>query len=144
MKKGSKTSVAHYIEQQIAISGISQKEMAGAMGYENPNVITMFKQGRTKLPITKVGPCAKALKVDPVHLLRLVLSEYMPDTYSAIEELIGKTLISDSDQKLLKLVHEATGSYDLTLNSAEHRAKLTKVIREIVSEENPTTIRAKK
>jgi len=144
MMKGKKTSVAHYIEQQIAISGIPQKEIAAAMGYNNPNVITMFKQGRTKLPINKVGPCAQALKVDPVHLLKLALSEYMPDTYEAIEQLIGKTMISESDQRLLKVVHEATGGYDLALTGAEHRAKLTKVIRDIVSEENPTTIRAKK
>jgi hypothetical protein len=76
--------VADYLAQQIILCGKSQKEIAEEVGYEKPNVITMMKQGHTKIPIVKVGAFARALEVDPAYLLRLVCMEYMPETWAAI------------------------------------------------------------
>lgn len=76
--------VADYLAQQIILCGKSQKEIAEEVGYEKPNVITMMKQGHTKIPIVKVGAFARALEVDLAYLLRLVCMEYMPETWAAI------------------------------------------------------------
>ena len=142
MTKGKRITVANYLDQQIAISGVSQKDIAAAIGYSNPNVITMFKQGRTKLPIPKVGPIATILGIDPVHLLRMVMNEYMPDTYAAIEKLIGKSLVTEGESKALQIIREASNGHDIKLERNDHKTKLASVVSEIVSEENPTTIRA--
>lgn len=85
MKIGPKAMrVPDYLAQQIILCGKSQKEIAEEVGYEKPNVITMMKQGHTKIPIVKVGAFARALEVDPAYLLRLVCMEYMPETWAAI------------------------------------------------------------
>ena len=64
-----KMTVAQYLNTKINESGKTQKEIATEIGYDSPNVITMFKQGLTKLPMNTIGPIARALEVDPVYLL---------------------------------------------------------------------------
>jgi hypothetical protein len=53
----------------------------------------MFKQGNTKLPLKRIGPLAKALEVDPAHPLRLVMLEYMPETWESIADILQSTLL---------------------------------------------------
>lgn len=59
--KFKRPTIAEYLAVQISLSEKSQREIAAEISYENPNVITMFKQGQTKVPMNKVGPLAKAL-----------------------------------------------------------------------------------
>lgn len=76
--------VAKFVSEKIQMIGKSQKDIAEQAGFDKPNMITMIKQGRTKLPIAKIGPLAIALETDPVHLLKLCLSTYHPETWKAI------------------------------------------------------------
>jgi hypothetical protein len=102
-------SVAQYISGAISLSGKTQRTIAEDLGYDNPNILTLFKQGKTKLPINKVPAMAKSLGVDPVKLIRLVMREYMPDTWDVLDDLIGASLVSAEDRALLKVVDAATG-----------------------------------
>ncbi|MFH1819647.1 MAG: hypothetical protein ABIK82_22680 [Pseudomonadota bacterium] len=77
----TRPTVAEFLADSIALINKTQAQIAAECGFESANVITMFKKGQTKLPINRVGPLAKALNVDPAHLLRLVLLEYLPDTW---------------------------------------------------------------
>lgn len=131
MKNGKSISVAAYIRMQIAISGVAQKDIAEALGYDNPNVITMFKQGKTKLPINKVGPLAKVLGVDAVHLLRLVMTEYCPDTWQAIQHLIGKSLITTNEMEIIEVVRNTCGAVDLELKDKAERSALAAIVEDI-------------
>ena len=72
-------SVAEYVSWQINLCGKSQVQIAQEIGFDKPNVITMIKQGKTKVPVNKIGSMAKALEVDPVFFMKLCLQEYMPD-----------------------------------------------------------------
>jgi len=104
--------VADYLAQQIILRGKSQKEIAEEVGYEKPNVITMMKQGHTKIPIVKVGAFARALEVDPAYLLRLVCMEYMPETWAAIEDAIGGTILTRNELLLVQEYRRRTGNTD--------------------------------
>jgi DNA-binding CsgD family transcriptional regulator len=139
MTKPKRVTVAEYIESQIAMSDVSQKDIAAALNYDKPNVITMIKQGKTKLPINKVGPLAKALNVDPVHLLRLAMAEYMPDTWEAIQNLVGKSLVTEGEMQVVQLVREHANGHELVLEKADHRNALARVIREVAAEESKIT-----
>lgn len=103
----AKVKVSEYLTQQIELSDVPQKDMAEKLGYPNPNIITMFKKGLTKLPLNKVAPFADILGVDRVHFLRLVMQEYAPHSWDALEEIIGERLISDKEAKILALIGEA-------------------------------------
>lgn len=87
--------VAKFVRQQIQILGKSQREIAQEVGFEKPNVITMIKQGKTKLPIAKVGRMAKALETDPVFLMKLCMNTYHPDTWKYIEPFLESALTKD-------------------------------------------------
>lgn len=84
-----KMTVAEYITQQVALSGKTQKEIAKECGYSNPNIIAMFKSGATPVPREKVGLLAMAFGVHPSKLLQLVFSEYDPEAWTLMEQILG-------------------------------------------------------
>ncbi len=91
-----KVTVSEYLTTLIEASDKTQKQIAEELGYENANIITMFKQGLTRVPLNKVGPIAKALDIDATDFLELVMSEYMPETLMALEPILkGITLTRD-------------------------------------------------
>jgi len=120
--------VAQFIRGKIQTVGKSQKEIAEQAGFENPNMITMLKQGKTKLPLAKVGPMAVALGADPVHLLRLCLSTYQPETWAAIAPLLVSALTRD-ELCLLNAVRAETGGPQFSSLSDESKEHLDKLMR---------------
>lgn len=131
MAKGKRLLVKDYIEQQLALCNKSQKQVANEIGYDKPNVITMIKQGLTKLPINKVGLLARALNVDPSYLLRLVMSEYHPDSWDTIDEILGTNVVSRQELDLLKFIRKSTGSVELDLSRPKAAEKLSVVLKEL-------------
>lgn len=100
-------SFADDIAQLIEITGKTQREIAQDMGYDRPNLITMFKQGTTKVPIEKVPALAKSLGVDPAVLLARALQEYMPETLRVIQQTMGFT-VTENEFEIVEAVR--TGS----------------------------------
>ena len=82
------------------------------IGYDNSNVITMFKTGSTKLPLNTVGPIARALGVDPVYLLRLTFREYYPETFDAVERCLQTTILTANERMLIDAFRRATPDCD--------------------------------
>lgn len=80
------------IDDLINSSPKSQRQIAAEMGYDKPNLITMFKQGTTRVPAEKVPALASALDVDRAELLVMWFEDYAPDVLAAINENIGMAL----------------------------------------------------
>lgn len=114
-------SVADFLTTMITASGKTQKEIATELGYDNPNIITMFKQGSTRLPLTKVGPMAIALDVDPLELFRLALGEYAPDTLIAIDAFLSPSLLTKNERELIDAFRSVTKGTDATAVIADAR-----------------------
>jgi hypothetical protein len=104
--------VAEFLTFHIDISDKAQKDIASEIGYDKPNVLTMIKQGKTKLPLTKIGPIAKAIDADPAYLLRLALTEYVPETWSAIEGLLPGELLTANERKLIEEFRKLSNDTD--------------------------------
>jgi hypothetical protein len=103
-------SVAEYIDMQIHICGKKQLEIAQESGFEKPNIVTMIKQGKTKLPLDKIGKFAKAIEVDPVFLYRLCMTEYFPDTWNEIQRVLNQPIITLNEYEMIECVREANQS----------------------------------
>lgn len=101
------TSVAGYITWQISLCGKPQVEIAREAGFPKPNVISMIKQGHTKLPLEKIGKFAKAIEVDPVFLLKLAMQEYMPETWAEIERMFNQPVLTENELELLDIIRSA-------------------------------------
>ena len=104
--------VAQFISKRIDASEKSQREIATEAGFDNPNVLTMFKQGHTKIPLSRVGALARALNTDPAHLLRLVMSEYTPETWAAIEEIFGGAVLTKNERELITFYRHVSDNTD--------------------------------
>ena len=68
----------------------------------------MLKQGRSKVPLSRVGLVAKALGVGPLHMFSIVMSEYEPDTGSVLKEAVFKQpLVTANEMSIIEVVRQA-------------------------------------
>lgn len=121
-------TVAEFIADRLAEIDKTQREIAEACGFETPNVITMFKKGQMKVPLDRVGSLAKALDVDPAHLLRLSLQEYLPETWNAIEEILHSTVLTKNELELVRKYRQVTGDSDAQAMIVDRDAVLAIVL----------------
>ena len=106
--------LAKFISKQIDIQasmGKNQREIAAEVGYEKPNMISMFKRGETKVPLEKIPALAKALNVDTAYLFKLAMQQYWPELGSAIAEVFG-TVLTKNETKLIEVVRQAAEGTD--------------------------------
>lgn len=122
-------TAAQYLTQQIEKSDKTQTEIASELGFPNPNVITMFKQGRTKIPINRVPDIARVLECDPLHMMRVVMNEYQPETWQVFERLLGKSLVTEAEMQIVKAVREAAGEQEIAPKTDEQKRQLQDLIK---------------
>ena len=121
---GNLPRLHEYLAAQLDMSEKTQREIAAEIGYDKPNIITMFKQGITKVPLTKIAPLARALRVDPVYMMRLALNEYAPETLAAIEDVMG-VMVSTNEKEILEVIRTSTNHADPHMSTAKQRKELT-------------------
>jgi transcriptional regulator with XRE-family HTH domain len=103
----NKVTVAEYLTAQIDLCGKTQLEIAREAGFETPNIITMLKQGKSKLPLARIPAMARALGVDAKYLFRLAMSEYDPEVLAGIEGVFDQPILSDNDLAILDVYHSS-------------------------------------
>lgn len=129
---GNKTTsqVAQFISARLDETGQLQKDVAHKAGFGQPNIITMIKQGQTRLPLDKVGPMALALEVDPVSLMHMCLEEYYPTTWEAIVPFMERSITED-ERALLVALRASIGGPFLAAISDDSRSYLNRFIHSL-------------
>lgn len=121
-------TVAGYISDRIEVSPKTQREIAEEIGFESANLITMLKQGRTKVPLDRVPKLAEALGVSPAYLMRLALAEYYPATLTVIEDVLT-ALVTENERAIIELIREASGGSDPAPAGKRERDLITEAFR---------------
>lgn len=120
------TSAARLINERIQIlaSRKTQAEIAGEVGFKNPNMMTYLKHGRNKVPIDRVPALARALEVDPVYLMRLTLEQSVGlNAAKAIIEIFGYP-VTLNEKVWLDELRVVSGNSDPVMTSlAQHVLK---------------------
>lgn len=132
----NRSAVALFVTSRIYKTGKPQKDIAHEAGFDKPNMITMIKQGKTRLPIDKIGPMAKALETDPVQLLKMCMEEYHPATWKAIAPFMESAMTEDERQLVTSLRASVGGPFLAALND-ESRTHFQNFIRSL---HGPATI----
>ena len=104
--------VAQFLTAAIGSASRSQKEISEEIGFGKPQMMTMIKQGKTRLPLDRLPVFAKAIEVDLAVLLRLVLEEYLPNGAQPIMRALAKGSLSENERNLLTVVREASNNRD--------------------------------
>ncbi len=84
-----RAAFVHDLREAINDSGKSQADLAMHLGYENRNVVSMFKSGRMRVPVAKVPVLARWLGLDAATLLRNWFAAYDPDALPVITAHFG-------------------------------------------------------
>lgn len=118
------TPMAKYIERRVLElkPKKTQAEIAAAAGYTNPNMITMIKQGSSKVALDRVPALAHALEADPAFVMRLALEQAVGDTSAqAIVEIFG-TPVTANERGWIEAIRAASNHTDPRLTSRSQAA----------------------
>jgi len=120
--------IAKFINNRISElkkEGLTQRDIASAIGYNKPNILSMMKNGETKVPIDKVPAFARALRCDPVYLYRLAMQQYWPEETELLS-LVTDCSITKNERQLMDYIRELSNENDPVLDE-NLRAKLQQV-----------------
>lgn len=88
-------------------------------GLDTQDEVSSIQSGATRLPISMVGPIAKALDADPVQLLTMCLHEYFPETWESVRPFLD-SILTDDELSLVKALRSAVGGpYVMSLTTKE-------------------------
>ena len=85
------TSIADYFATALLRSGITQEELAKDVGFKTTSIISLFKTGRSKIPVERIAAIASALKIDEGEFLTKWLGEYHPELKALIDRHYQKS-----------------------------------------------------
>lgn len=107
-RKGQPLSrVALLVEKFTATSQLTQRQIADIAGFKNQNIITMIKQGESKLPLDRVAGMAKALDTDPYQLFVMALEQfYSPEVLAEMLRIIPPAP-TPAEREVLEIIREA-------------------------------------
>jgi transcriptional regulator with XRE-family HTH domain len=105
-------SIAEFITDAIAASPKSQREVADNMNLDNANLITMWKNGSSRVPLDRLHSLALALNVDAWFLVRLALLEYYPNLHRVIEKVMPAPVLTSNEKAMLESFRQATDYSD--------------------------------
>lgn len=79
----------------------------------NPNVISMMKQGITRVPLNRIPALSETLEINAQTFLMTAIEEYHPGTHEVLVDVLGLPL-SETEIRLLDLLRttEASGKVD--------------------------------
>jgi transcriptional regulator with XRE-family HTH domain len=87
----------------------SQLQVAKESGFPHPNMLSMIKHGKSRLPLQKVPALAEALEIDPALLFRSALSEIWPGYERVVLRIFGDVLTSEEREMIVFMRHVCDG-----------------------------------
>lgn len=131
MSDDANMAIADYIAKAIQTSNKSQKEIAKDAGYQNPNILSMLKQGQSKLALDRVVALARALDQPPEELFRLVLNRIYPDPAdNPLMTIFRGVIPTQTEVTILDEVRKAARA---PINLQDGDPKIEEIVNAIVS-----------
>ena len=94
-----KSETANLVRQMVEDHPTkTQEDISNETGFPKSNVITMIKQGRTRMPLDKIEAFAKACGQSPDKLFRTALREYKPELARMIGRLYKVPMFEGAEE----------------------------------------------
>lgn len=81
---------------------IKQTQVAEAVNLPRPNVIYMFKTGKSKIPLDKAGRIASAVGLNAREFWFKCLKEYQPEVYAELERVNKQPTLTATEISFIK------------------------------------------
>ena len=69
-------NTANYIKQRREKLKLTQKELSGLVGYDQPEFVSLVENGHSKLPEYMIKPFSVALKINPKTIITNLIKDY--------------------------------------------------------------------
>lgn len=83
-------------------AGVTDGEVATALGFKSDRVYPLMKSGAAKLPLSRIGPLARALKLPETELLREFVRCYYGDELLQVIERMLLRGLSDQERRVVE------------------------------------------
>lgn len=80
------TPITTFVARAIKRSTKNQTEIARAMGFRHPNMVTMIKTGVAKMPFGKIDAFCQSTGTNANELTALCLRQYVPDIWELVSD----------------------------------------------------------
>ncbi|WP_210526684.1 helix-turn-helix domain-containing protein [Rubellimicrobium arenae] len=100
----------------------TQADVAREAGFTNQNMVSMLKNGQTKLALDRVAALARALEVDPRRLYLLALDQEGHATTAREIEEIFNAIVTKNEAEWLEAIREASDHTDPALTKRARAA----------------------
>lgn len=130
VKSGPGYELADWLNRNLdRLTDKTNEEIATELGYTRPNIISMWRTGRTRIALERLRPLSKILGVDMVTLLPMWLEQYIDrEGYEEIKKA-GKRIVSEDEAEIIDIVRAA---HDHGPISSEFKMRLKNIIPQIV------------
>lgn len=104
MKTTSPTAMM--LTTAIENTDLTQREIADRVGFKNANIISMLKNGETRVPLERIPALATTLGMDERAFLLVAIEEYHPGVHEVLVEVLGVPL-SDAELGIITMFRMA-------------------------------------
>lgn len=104
------TNIPELIKEYQARSRASDTDLAAALGYTSPAVISLVKEQKMDFPINKVAALAEAIEIDAGVVLRAALASKSPDLLAALEAALPTLTWTRDEVKLIDTLRKLKGA----------------------------------
>jgi len=117
IKTGESFALAEWFNKNVDfLTELTNEELAEQLGYTRPNIISMWRTGRTRIPLDRLTKLSKLLNVDISFLLPLWVEQYGGgEAYAQVMKTLQST-VSESEAKLVEAAREHTKGRKFKLN----------------------------
>ena len=120
-----------FLDDKINKSKVSQADMAKSLGFQQPNIISMFKSGKTRVPFRAIPDLAKLLEVDPKFMLRMAMAEYQPETLKAVEETFTGA-VTKNELDIISEIRRLTNDSNPMIRSIAHKEAIAEFAKKLM------------
>lgn len=93
-------TAANYFADSLASSGLTQYELGNQVGFKTTNVISLFRNGRSRIPFDRISAICLAINADESKLLDLCLREYEPELHRLVIRHYKTSSAKSENEKL--------------------------------------------
>jgi hypothetical protein len=119
--------VRELIATQTELLNIKNPELASALGYPNPSIVSMLKNGTMKLPMDKLGAAARTLKLDPIFLAQLWDAENGFNLIGFIESVRGQVALTENEHRMILAMRGVNRGMDVDMD--DHGDEMNEILR---------------
>lgn len=125
LPSGPGTALAQFLVEHLPTVGLTNEEIANGLGYARPNIVSMWKTRKTKVPLDVVFSLAELMGVDPGYVLALHIDQYVSehdgiDRFPEIVSLFNR-LCTPEEFELVEVAREARRGRSVSLTESQRR-----------------------